>query len=358
MGDRLYRKPGNPIWYGVVYDKAGHRHRVSTKVTDKRAAEAVVRRLEREHHSDNPLQGAPRHTIEEALNYLQEVRGERSSHYSDRAKPLVRLLGDKDVNILRLEDLDRYIKTRLAEQRPGKDPERSTISRGTVAKELATLGTALRLCAKRGIFQKALEAIFPDFSAPYVPRKRHLTADEVRRLAAELQPRRLLWVVVAIYTGGRRTTEVERLEWSDLDWEENAIHLPGSKTESADRIVPFHLQLRGILEPRRFLEDGEARRGKIVEAWPSQTRDLEAACKRAGIEKATANDLRRTFASWLISAHVPNSIVARLLGHTTTAMVDRVYGKHTTAALAMATDKLPGVTLVPKAPTPWPPGDN
>jgi hypothetical protein len=56
----------------------------------------------------------------------------------------------------------------------------------------------------------------------------------------------------------------------------------------------------------------------------------------------TPNDLRRTFASWLIQAGVSNRIVAALLGHTTTRMVDLIYGQLSDAALAQAIAKLPG----------------
>jgi len=39
------------------------------------------------------------------------------------------------------------------------------------------------------------------------------------------------------------------------------------------------------------------------------------------------NDLRRTFASWLKQRGVDSAIVARLLGHGSTKMVDLVYGR-------------------------------
>ncbi|MGH7633486.1 MAG: tyrosine-type recombinase/integrase [Gemmatimonadaceae bacterium] len=41
----------------------------------------------------------------------------------------------------------------------------------------------------------------------------------------------------------------------------------------------------------------------------------------------TDDPLRRAFASWLIQGGVSNRIVADLMGHGTTRMVDMVYGK-------------------------------
>jgi hypothetical protein len=55
--------------------------------------------------------------------------------------------------------------------------------------------------------------------------------------------------------------------------------------------------------------------------------DLARASKTAGIPRVTPNDLRRTFASWLIEAGVTREEVAKMLGHSGTAMVFRVYGR-------------------------------
>jgi len=71
-------------------------------------------------------------------------------------------------------------------------------------------------------------------------------------------------------------------------------------------------------------------------------RDLPAAAKRAGVPRVTANDLRRTFASWLVQAGVSLYVVSRLLGHKSTRMVELVYGQLDDATLAAAIGKLPG----------------
>ncbi len=47
-------------------------------------------------------------------------------------------------------------------------------------------------------------------------------------------------------------------------------------------------------------------------------RDLPRACERAGVPRCTPNDLRRTFASWLVQAGESLLVVSRLLGHGST----------------------------------------
>lgn len=58
--------------------------------------------------------------------------------------------------------------------------------------------------------------------------------------------------------------------------------------------------------------------------------------------RVTPNDLRRTFASWLVQARETNFVVSRLLGHSTTKMVDLVYGQLSAESLRIAINKLPG----------------
>lgn len=44
--------------------------------------------------------------------------------------------------------------------------------------------------------------------------------------------------------------------------------------------------------------------GAMFTPWSNVRRDLHAACKRAGIAPCSPNDLRRTFADWLVEAGV------------------------------------------------------
>ncbi|MGH7179913.1 MAG: tyrosine-type recombinase/integrase, partial [Tepidisphaeraceae bacterium] len=53
------------------------------------------------------------------------------------------------------------------------------------------------------------------------------------------------------------------------------------------------------------------------------------------------NDLRRTFASWLVQQGVPLLTVATLMGHSSTRMVERVYGRLSKQNLDSAIALLP-----------------
>ena len=58
----------------------------------------------------------------------------------------------------------------------------------------------------------------------------------------------------------------------------------------------------------------------------------------------TPNDLRRTFATWLKQNDVDSAVVAAMMGHSSTAMVDRVYGRLDEATYRRAIARLPGGT--------------
>lgn len=65
------------------------------------------------------------------------------------------------------------------------------------------------------------------------------------------------------------------------------------------------------------------------------------ACKRLGFQRVTPNDLRHTFVSWVKKSGVESYRVAKLLGHTSSRMVELVYGHLDAVAMAQAMGELP-----------------
>ena len=142
-----------------------------------------------------------------------------------------------------------------------------------------------------------------------------------------------MYCLLIAYASGRKG-EVEALRWEHIDLGRGTIAVPEGKT--IGRVIAIHPEL---IDPLRAFH---RKTGPVVDRWGNMTRDLARACLRAGVPRVTANDLRRTFASWLIQGGVSNRIVADLLGHTTTKMVDLVYGRLDDATRAAAIARLPG----------------
>jgi integrase len=200
------------------------------------------------------------------------------------------------------------------------------VSNHTISKEVDMLIAALRLAKRAGCYPADLEALRPpDLTPGYEPRKRALTIAELAALLPELPARRAAFVQVTVGLGARRS-EAFALEPTHLDLDAGSALIPGRKTPESWRRVP-------VLSPFRTLLEA-ARPHLPLDPWPNLSRDLERACERAGIERCTPNDLRRTHATMLVEAGVDRDVVRRLLGHTTTAMTDRVYGQPRVKALA------------------------
>jgi integrase len=289
----------------------------------------VLKRWEQQVNSDDPTD-RPAHSLDDALNYFvdhatSDLSPETVRMYVEKGGQLVRLLGTRGVNELSLDDVHAYIKHRLDEG----------AARSTVAKELCTLRRALGVAQRRGIFVGNARALMPEFRARYVPRNRYLTLDEFRALIGVLPPHRQLWMLVAVFTGGR-DSEVDGLEWRHIDWNERMIWLAGTKTQKSARWVPLHPVLKEVLSRH------SNQTGHIVGEWSNARRDLAAACKRIGIPRVSPNDLRRTYASWMKQQGVDSKAVAELLGHSSTRMVDLVYGHLNRDTLKRAVAALPG----------------
>ena len=150
-----------------------------------------------------------------------------------------------------------------------------------------------------------------------------------------------MWILLATYVGFRRS-EIEALDWDrDIELAADAdagrVLVPGKKTSTAYNFIPIPSALTKILRSVPV----EERHGSVVEPWRNVGRDLPAACERVRIRRAIPNDLRRTFASWMMQAGENTLTVAKLLRHSSTKMLERVYGQLADRSLARAVESLP-----------------
>jgi Phage integrase family len=111
------------------------------------------------------------------------------------------------------------------------------------------------------------------------------------------------------------------------------VLLRGAKRKTRFRTVPIVSPAqRSLLE--HALEHAGGTERALFTTWRNVRRDLAEACERAGIERCSPNDLRRTFASWQVEAGVPLFPIAQAMGHKDTRMLERVYGRQTPQQLA------------------------
>lgn len=339
---QLYKRGG--AYYADYIDRDNIRQRKSTRTKDLKVAKSRLRDLELQttDRGSHKTEG-----LEDALDYFTGVamagRAKGTIRcYEQKSRHVSRLLGHLRCDRLRREDVDRFIATRIKEGAHSH----------SVHKELVVLRGSLKAARQRGVYHGLLDVV-PPFDAGYVPRTTYLTPDEFIALIENLvkplypkatehtiqkverlkQQRALYCMLIAL--ASPRLGEVEKLEWTHVDLARNVIRIPKGKT--IGRPIAIH----PVLRP--WLEALHAGHGHVVEPWSSVGRDLPAAAKRAGLKKhVTTNDLRRTFASWLVQAGVSLYVVSRLLGHKSTRMVELVYGQLDEETLLAAIAKLPG----------------
>jgi integrase len=341
----LYRR--GTTWHGYWTDQQGAPQRRSLRTKDRTVAAARLRQLELAATDPATYSGQ---TLGAALDDLWAAMATGPAatvkSYQQKARHLERLLdaGTTLSSITRDVVID-YSKKRLDE---GAHPH-------TLHKEAVVLRQALKEAAARRKWVGDPRSVVPAISTQYKPRDNWLEPERAERLLFELEPHRRLWVLIAIF-GGLRSSEVEGLRWKHVDLKKRVLMVPGSKTAGSWRSIPMH---EAIALAFHVVGRGQPD-APVVEPWGNVRRDLRAALARAdgvpfrkpGPPKAgqtkpvrnlpalSPNDLRRTFASWLVQAGVPLKVVAKLLGHATTRMVDQVYGHIADAGLRTAVDQL------------------
>lgn len=334
---RLYRRQkanGSWVWW-ASWTESGRTVRRSTGCTTKGAAEVVLARWDRERA--DPVYAAANEASfgEEARLFLTACKGavergkmapETLGMYRQKAGALVRLIGaDAKLGTFDGSTFQAYLDARREDfhESTGK-----TITESTLYKEWVTFRGILKQAWRAQRFGRDPAALKPSHFGPeYKPRETALSWEQVDTLIKSLPTTWAMPVAFALMTGARRR-EVFAAQAGDVDLDEWTVRLRGTKTDAADATIPIPRLMR------RFAPWADP----PFPRWNNARRDLALACKRYGLPRVTWNDLRRTFASLLVQAGVAPHLVAKLLRHKTTAMVDRVYGRQTAESLAHLID--------------------
>jgi integrase len=135
-----------------------------------------------------------------------------------------------------------------------------------------------------------------------------LSVDETARLLEAATPDILPYVAIGAFAGLRRA-ELERLDWSEIDFGSKLIEVTAQKSKTAQRrFVKLQPNLRAWLLPVR------KRSGSII---PPENfrRSFDAVRRAAGITEWPDNALRHSFASYHMARFENANATALELGH-------------------------------------------
>ena len=256
---------------------------------------------------------------------------------------------DKLVTAVRSEDIQRWI-TRLHESGGRKN---QGLSRSTIQLQYLLLKMLLDQA-------EAWDWIPLSPARPkriMLPRSQHTkrrvwTVEEGRIFLSQARTYRLFPVYAFTLLTGLRIGEVLSLQWDDLDrphhiitvrrtWSRtghNTFILESPKRESSERVIPWPAEFDPVLDAwqtRQRIERESSRNqcppwvfttpsGHAL-AMDTVRKQLVRICRSLAITPISFHGLRHSYASWLIEAGVPLTVVRDLLGHTKSSTTADIY---------------------------------
>jgi integrase len=286
-----------------------------------------------------------------------QMASSSAERYRYSSLALLRFFGDKPLDKITPEEVERFKASRAAEFKTvgGKGKKRiltkQRLRPATVNRELACL---------RAMFNHAIRGDMPlrnpiSKTAAKVLREdneqtRVLTYDEQGKYLAKATP--MLWdVAMLMLETGMRPEEVFRIQPENVHLAESSLFNPYGKTKAAKRRIKLTVTARGILERR--LKDAAERASTDKKAgaflFPCETdatRPLPGiqspharALRESNVAPFRPYDCRHTWATRAAEAGIDLVTLAAMLGHSKINMVLR-YAHPTQEHQTKAMDKM------------------
>ena len=257
--------------------------------------------------------------------YLPWSKNNKRSYPNDvtTAKMVCEFFRGKALGEISPFHVEKFKQTRSAQiTRYGQ-----TRAKATVNRELAQLSKMFSLAVDYGYIEANPSRRVKLYQIDNA-RDRVLTLEEEETLKTLLVGKRSHLreiAFLALYAGMRRG-EILKLEWSEVNFDNDMIHLPAEKTKTnRKRDLPMNEMVRAALWEMRQ-SAGEKASGHVF-AGAYCTSNVSAAfstfAKGIGLEDVTLHTLRHTFATRLKDAGVDPFTIRDLLGHKTIKMTDR-----------------------------------
>jgi len=161
------------------------------------------------------------------------------------------------------------------------------------------------------------------FSEDEGRRSRVLTEEEERILLSKSSETLKQIILIALHTG-MRLGEILSMKWDDVDFRNEVIRIPHSKSKK-QRVIPINKVVWQVLTSLRF-QNGKSEYvfshpdGKRIKSFKTA---WKGALRRAGIRNLRFHDLRRTFATRILENGKNLESIRKLLGHSDISTTQR-----------------------------------
>ena len=155
-----------------------------------------------------------------------------------------------------------------------------------------------------------------------------LTPHQLAKLLIAADDDTLPGLAISFFAGLRRS-EIERLDWSEIDLDEKHIEIKAGKAKTAQRrFVPISANLKKWLTPLAQHE------GSVVKSPAIWRNGIETARSDAQLKEWPHNAGRHSFASYHLAHHKDAGALASALGHPNPSMLFGHYRALVTARAA------------------------
>lgn len=133
-------------------------------------------------------------------------------------------------------------------------------------------------------------------------------------------------IFIMMIDAGFRINEASTLQWADIDFDNSVIYLYRSKVSNDDFIPMTNRLSTTLLNRKKTVESEYVFPGRYGgHKTIKNNRALEAAFKRAGVLDVSSHNLRKTFATRLLSRGAGITDVQHLLGHASSNTTEKAY---------------------------------
>jgi len=258
--------------------------------------------------------------------------------------------------------IDR-ITTKMVEEFINKRQEQG-MNLSTLKKILVSLGQIFAIAVKRGYCVKnpLSEADRPRSQGSEADGKDNikvLTPEQINSFLDKVPDQKYHTLFTLAIFSGARQGELLGLKWSDIDWQNNQIHIQRSfnngsffttKTKGSNRKVDIGpTTMRALKEWKLACPPGEldlvfpTKTGKPMSHNNMVNRYFRPALRAAELDKIRFHDLRHTYASLLIEQDENIKYIQTQLGHSNPTVTLNVYAhlmKSTNQEAALKLEKV------------------